>query len=143
MSEFLQYLPNVFTSTNLLVLSLGTIGGLILGAAPGLSPTMAVALLVPFTFHMDSVSGLILLGSVYTATVARGALSAILEKIPGAPAIIDKCADIIPKMFKDKKVLKKMNSSGSPVKIMNRDQVIKTFKERQALLKPLLEEWRK
>jgi len=57
--------------------------------------------------------------------------------------IIDKCADIIPKMFKDKKVLKKMNSSGSPVKIMNRDQVIKTFKERQAFLKPLLEEWRK
>ncbi len=57
--------------------------------------------------------------------------------------IIDKCADIIPKMFKDKKVLKKMNSSGSPVKIMNRDQVIKTFKERQAFLKPLLEELRK
>ena len=96
MSEFLQYLPNVFTSTNLLVLSLGTIGGLILGAAPGLSPTMAVALPVPFTMHMESVSGLILLGSVYTATVARGALSAILEKIPGAPANITTLLDGYP-----------------------------------------------
>jgi putative tricarboxylic transport membrane protein len=64
------------------------IGGLILGATPGLSPTMAVALLVPFTFHMDPTTGLILLGAVYTATVAGGAISAILINIPGAPANI-------------------------------------------------------
>jgi len=67
---------------------LGVIGGLILGATPGLSPTMAVALLVPFTFHMDPITGLILLGAVYTATVAGGAISAILINIPGAPANI-------------------------------------------------------
>ena len=33
-----------------------------MGALPGLSPTMAVALLIPFTFHMTPASGLILLG---------------------------------------------------------------------------------
>jgi putative tricarboxylic transport membrane protein len=71
-----------------LTLVLGVIGGLILGATPGLSPTMAVALLVPFTFHMDPATGLILLGAVYTATVAGGAISAILINIPGAPANI-------------------------------------------------------
>jgi len=49
---------------------------------------MAVALLVPFTFHMDPATGLILLGAVYTATVAGGAISAILINIPGAPANI-------------------------------------------------------
>jgi putative tricarboxylic transport membrane protein len=88
MLEFLSYFTNAFTPANLLVLVLGTIGGLILGATPGLSPTMAVALLVPFTFHMDSTTGLTLLGAVYTATVAGGAISAILINIPGAPANI-------------------------------------------------------
>jgi len=87
-AEFLQYFPQALTPTNLLVLVLGTIGGLFLGATPGLSPTMAVALLVPFTFYMDSATGLILLGAVYTSTVAGGAISAILINIPGAPANI-------------------------------------------------------
>ncbi len=88
MFEFLQYMDNVFTPFNFLILVLGTAGGLIFGALPGLSPTMAVALLIPFTFHMEPASGLILLGAMYTATVAGGAVSAILLKIPGAPANI-------------------------------------------------------
>ena len=88
MAEFLHYFPLALTFTNLLTLVLGVIGGLILGATPGLSPTMAVALLVPFTFHMEPATGLILLGAVYTATVAGGAISAILINIPGAPANI-------------------------------------------------------
>lgn len=88
MFEFLQYLPDVFTPWNFLILVLGTVGGLILGATPGLSPTMAVALLIPFTFQMEPASGLILLGAAYTSTVAGGAVSAILLSIPGAPANI-------------------------------------------------------
>lgn len=88
MQEFLHYFPQALTPINILVVVLGVVGGLILGATPGLSPTMAVALLVPFTFHMDSATGLILLGAVYTATVAGGAISAILINIPGAPANI-------------------------------------------------------
>jgi putative tricarboxylic transport membrane protein len=86
--DFIHYLPEIFVPWNLTVLVLGTVGGLILGAAPGLSPTMAVALLIPFTFHMDSTTSLILLGAVYTSTVAGGAVSAILINIPGAPANI-------------------------------------------------------
>ncbi|MFD1157887.1 tripartite tricarboxylate transporter permease [Roseovarius aestuarii] len=86
--EFIYYFGDVFTPVNFLLLLVGTIGGLILGATPGLSPTMAVALLIPFTFHLEAVSGLILLGAAYTSTVAGGAVSAILLKIPGAPANI-------------------------------------------------------
>lgn len=71
----------------------GTVGGLLLGATPGLSPTMAVALLIPFTFHMTPIHGLMLLGAAYTATVAGGAISAILLKIPGAPANIATALD--------------------------------------------------
>lgn len=88
MFDFVNYFGNVFAPGNFLALCAGTAGGLILGALPGLSPTMAVALLIPFTFHMEPVTGLILLGAVYTATVAGGAVSAILLNIPGAPANI-------------------------------------------------------
>ena len=86
--EFLYYFADVFTPLSFGLLLLGTIGGLILGATPGLSPTMAVALLIPFTFHLPATQGLILLGAAYTSTVAGGAVSAILLKIPGAPANI-------------------------------------------------------
>jgi len=86
--EFLYYMGDVFTPINFGLLLLGTIGGLILGATPGLSPTMAVALLIPFTFQLEPQQGLILLGAAYTSTVAGGAVSAILLKIPGAPANI-------------------------------------------------------
>ncbi|MDT8379444.1 MAG: tripartite tricarboxylate transporter permease [Desulfotignum sp.] len=96
MTEFLHYFPQVFTFVNLTTLIVGVIGGLTLGATPGLSPTMAVALLVPFTFHMDPTAGLILLGAVYTASVAGGAISAILINIPGAPANIATLMDGFP-----------------------------------------------
>ncbi len=86
--EFLLYFGDVFTPVNFALLLVGTIGGLILGATPGLSPTMAVALLIPFTFQLEPTQGLILLGAAYTSTVAGGAVSAILLKIPGAPANI-------------------------------------------------------
>jgi|TARA_B100001758_G_scaffold57043_1_gene47212 putative tricarboxylic transport membrane protein len=86
--EFLFYFGDVFSPISFALLVLGTVGGLILGATPGLSPTMAVALLIPFTFHLQPVQGLILLGAAYTSTVAGGAVSAILLKIPGAPANI-------------------------------------------------------
>ncbi len=86
--EFLSYFGGVFEPLSFVLLLGGTIGGLILGATPGLSPTMAVALLIPFTFYLQPAQGLILLGAAYTSTVAGGAVSAILLKIPGAPANI-------------------------------------------------------
>lgn len=91
--EFLSYFGGVFEPIAFLLLLGGTIGGLILGATPGLSPTMAVALLIPFTFHLSPTQGLILLGAAYTSTVAGGAVSAILLKIPGAPANIATALD--------------------------------------------------
>lgn len=91
--EFLQYFGGVFEPMSFALLVFGTVGGLILGATPGLSPTMAVALLIPFTFQLQPTQGLILLGAAYTATVAGGAVSAILLKIPGAPANIATALD--------------------------------------------------
>lgn len=96
MDQLLEYLPVVFTWTNFLVLVCGSIGGMFFGAMPGLSPTMAVALLVPFSFYMPPVPSLILLGAVYTSAVAGGSISAILLSIPGAPASIATLLDGYP-----------------------------------------------
>ena len=56
MEQFLTYFPSAFSWGNLAVLILGSAGGLFFGAMPGLSPTMAVALLVPFTFYLPDPS---------------------------------------------------------------------------------------
>lgn len=88
MEQFFHYFPEALSWGNLSVLVLGSMGGLFFGAMPGLSPTMAVALLVPFTFYLPAATSLILLGAVYTSAVAGGSISAILLSIPGAPANI-------------------------------------------------------
>ncbi|MCK5686868.1 tripartite tricarboxylate transporter permease [bacterium] len=64
----------------------GTLGGIIIGAIPGLTATMAVALLIPVTFAMDPVAGLALMGGVYSGGMYGGAISSILLKTPGTPA---------------------------------------------------------
>ncbi len=57
--------------------------------------------------------------------------------------IIKKAADVFPEMFNSKKTLKKMKGSGSPVRVMTRDQVIKMWQERQAYLEGLLKDLKK
>ena len=96
MEQFLTYFPSAFSWGNLAVLILGSAGGLFFGAMPGLSPTMAVALLVPFTFYLPADTSLILLGAVYTSAVAGGSISAILLSIPGAPSSIATLFDAWP-----------------------------------------------
>ena len=57
--------------------------------------------------------------------------------------IIKKASDVFPKMFNSKKTLKKMKGSGSPVRVMTRDQVIKMWQERQTYLEGLLKDLKK
>ncbi|RJK99929.1 C4-dicarboxylate ABC transporter permease [Paracoccus aestuarii] len=73
---------------NLLLALLGVLGGTVIGALPGLSATMAIAVLVPFTFVMDPASGLIMLGAIYTGAIYGGAFAAILVNTPGTPSAI-------------------------------------------------------
>jgi putative tricarboxylic transport membrane protein len=102
MLETLSYLSFLADPYVLLVMSLGTLAGIFLGAMPGVSPTMAVALLVPMTFYMDPRTGLILLGTVYSSAVAGGGITAILINVPGAPASIATLIDGYPMAKKGK-----------------------------------------
>ena len=70
----------------LILIFAGTVFGVVIGALPGLTSTMGVALLVPVTFGMSPAAGLALLGAIYCSSTYSGAISAILLNIPGTPA---------------------------------------------------------
>lgn len=84
----LDHLAAALTPFNLALSLFGVIAGTVVGAIPGLTATMAVAVLVPLTFTMEPASALIVLGAVYTGAIYGGSYSAILLNTPGTPSSI-------------------------------------------------------
>ena len=85
-NSVLTGLTNVFHISNLLALVGGTGLGLLVGAMPGLSATMAIALLVPVTFVMGPESGITMLAAIYMGSMYGGSIAAILIRTPGTPS---------------------------------------------------------
>ena len=94
--EIIGYLLDALTPFNLMLALVGVVLGTVVGALPGLSATMAVAVLVPFTFTMDPAAGLIALGAIYTGAIYGGAYAAILVNTPGTPSAIATTFDGFP-----------------------------------------------
>ncbi len=67
-------------------LVIGVTGGIVIGALPGLTATMGVAVLLPFTFGMEATRALVMLSGIYIGAIYGGSISAILLKTPGTPA---------------------------------------------------------
>ena len=84
----MEYLQVVFSFEALLTIAIGTIAGVAIGGMPGLTATMAVGLLVPFTYTMDPTMGLMLLGGIYCGAMYGGSIPAILLNTPGTPAAV-------------------------------------------------------
>jgi putative tricarboxylic transport membrane protein len=63
----------------------GTVAGVLVGALPGLSSSMAVALLLPFSLYLDPIPAIALLSALYCAGTFGGSITAILINAPGAP----------------------------------------------------------
>ena len=80
----------------LLLMLVGTFGGLIIGALPGLSAFTALAIMLPFTYGMNPVSGICFLIAVYVGGSSGGLISAVLLGIPGTPSSIATCFDGYP-----------------------------------------------
>ena len=83
LSDALVLFLNVY---NMIALAGGIAIGVIVGAIPGMTSTMAVALTLPFTFTLPPVTGILLLLGVYKGGVYGGSIPAILVKTPGTPA---------------------------------------------------------
>ncbi|WP_308562501.1 tripartite tricarboxylate transporter permease [uncultured Faecalibacterium sp.] len=70
----------------ILMTFIGALGGVLLGAIPGMTATMGVALLIPFSFGMDLIPSIGLLLGIYCGGMYGGSISAILIHAPGTPA---------------------------------------------------------
>lgn len=75
-----------FQPLNILIAMAGVALGICFGALPGLSASMGVAVLIPLTYSMDPVPGLIMLAGVYCGATYGGSISAVLINTPGTPA---------------------------------------------------------
>ena len=77
---------NVMQPMNLLICLGGLFIGVLFGALPGFSATMAVAIFVPFTYVLEPGPALLLLSALYCGGVYGGSIPAVLVGIPGTPA---------------------------------------------------------
>jgi putative tricarboxylic transport membrane protein len=84
----LQALHSLFTPVSLFAILIGTTSGVMVGGMPGLTATMAVALLIPVTFALEPLTGLLLMGGVYCGAMYGGSIPAILLRTPGTPAAV-------------------------------------------------------
>jgi len=97
MMDTLSYLFMAWSDPELLLLTaLGTMAGIYIGAIPGLSVTMAVSILVSFTFSWEVNQALALIVGIFIGGVYGGSRSAILLNIPGAPSSVATAFDGYP-----------------------------------------------
>lgn len=88
MEQFVQGFSQAIDPRAILYLLVGTFSGLIIGTLPGLTATMAVAILTPLTFWLSPNEGLAMLIGVWNSAIFSGGISAILINTPGTPASI-------------------------------------------------------
>jgi len=67
-------------------LLLGVVAGIIIGSLPGLTGTMGMTLLLPFTYSLSADVGISLLIGIFAGAIYGGSISAILLRTPGTPA---------------------------------------------------------
>ncbi|EMH1103591.1 tripartite tricarboxylate transporter permease [Proteus mirabilis] len=85
MDIFISALAYIDYTTILVVIG-ACLFGLFVGAIPGLTSTMAIALMVPFTFFLDPIPALALMISVGASSIFAGDIPGALLNIPGTPA---------------------------------------------------------
>ncbi|MGJ8531079.1 MAG: tripartite tricarboxylate transporter permease [Alphaproteobacteria bacterium] len=71
-----------------LFIGLGVLLGIVVGAIPGLTATMLIALSLPFTFSMDPIPAISMLVGMYVGGVSGSLITAIILRMPGTPASV-------------------------------------------------------
>jgi len=84
--NFTDAFANVWSIDTVVVLFLGVAIGTVVGAIPGMTSVLGVALALPFTFTMSPVMGILLLLGIYKGGMYGGSIAAIIARAPGTPA---------------------------------------------------------
>ncbi|MDR1536128.1 MAG: tripartite tricarboxylate transporter permease [Planctomycetota bacterium] len=96
MADWLNGVWNVLDPGVFLFLTLGVVGGGVIGALPGLTATMGIAILTPVTFWFEPTKGFAMLIGLWNSAIFAGGITAILINTPGTPASIASTFDGYP-----------------------------------------------
>ena len=100
-SVFLEAFATVMLNPmNFLFILIGVVGGIFVGALPGLTATMGCALLIPFTFSFPPVQGLLMLLGIFSGGIYGGSIAGILIRTPGTPSAAATLLDGYPMTLK-------------------------------------------
>jgi putative tricarboxylic transport membrane protein len=95
--ELLEHLVIGFsvaaTPANLLFALAGALIGTLIGVLPGIGPIATIAMLLPVTFKLDPISGLIMLSGIFYGAQYGGSITAILVNLPGETSSVVTCID--------------------------------------------------
>ncbi|MEW6663159.1 MAG: tripartite tricarboxylate transporter permease [Bacillota bacterium] len=72
----------------LLYIILGLAFGIMLGATPGISGTLGIGLMLPLTYHLETIHAIMFLSAIFTGSLYGGGVTAIMLNIPGTPAAV-------------------------------------------------------
>jgi putative tricarboxylic transport membrane protein len=78
---------------NILVCFIGVLVGTLVGVLPGIGPVGAISILLPISFQLSPVSGIIMLAGIYYGCMYGGSTTSILVNIPGEAASVVTCLD--------------------------------------------------
>jgi TctA family transporter len=81
------------TPYNILFCLLGCLVGTLIGVLPGIGPVATIAMLLPLTFHLDPIGGLIMLAGIFYGAQYGGSTTAILVNLPGESSSVCTCID--------------------------------------------------
>src|SRR2546423_5549889 len=81
------------TPANLGFAFIGAMVGTLIGVLPGIGPIATIAMLLPLTFHLEPVSGLIMLAGIFYGAQYGGSTTAILVNLPGETSSVVTCID--------------------------------------------------
>ena len=81
------------TPANLGFALAGALIGTLIGVLPGIGPIATIAMLLPLTFHLEPVSGLIMLAGIFYGAQYGGSTTAILVNLPGETSSVVTCLD--------------------------------------------------
>lgn len=73
---------------NMLFIIIGLLFGVFIGSLPGMTATMGVAVMVPFSYYLPPDTAMLLMSGVFCGAIFGGSISAVLLGIPGTPASV-------------------------------------------------------
>ena len=93
LSNLLGGFAIILTPANLYLCFLGSLIGTLVGVLPGVGPLAALALLLPVTFTLSPLAGLVMLCSIFYGAMYGGSITSVLLNIPGEAASVVTCLD--------------------------------------------------